>query len=98
MKPRTAHVLTLSLLCLGPIGFGTFLTIKGEKSHSDLSGIATAAGLALIGASVLYALISSVLVWKLGTTPARVIGVHGSIIGLSGGLFLGSRLLSMVAS
>jgi hypothetical protein len=98
MKPRTTHLIILALLCLAPTGFGAFLAWKGEQSHADISGVAVALGLALIGASVLYAGVSSALVWKFGATPARVIGVHGTIIGLSVMLFIGSRLLSMVAS
>lgn len=98
MKPKTAHLIILSLLCLAPTGLGAFLAWKGEQSHADISGVAVALGLALVGASVLYAGVSSALVWKFGSTTARVIGVHGSIIGISGVLFLGARLLSMVAS
>lgn len=97
MKPRTAHLIILSLLCLAPAGVGTFFAIKGERSHSDLSGIAVALGLALIGASVIYAGVSSLLVWKLGTTPARVIGVHAGIFGVAMTLFVASRILYLVA-
>ncbi|MDP1822078.1 MAG: hypothetical protein Q8L48_02515 [Archangium sp.] len=80
MTPRTVHLIILAVLCSVPACFGAYLVVKGDRSHSDLSGIAVAAGLALVAASAVYAAISSLLVWKLGTTPRRVFAVHGGVV------------------
>ena len=97
MKPRTIHLLILAVLLAAPSGFGVYLFVKGENSHSDLSGIAVAAGLALLAGSALYALLSSLLVWKLGTTPRRVFGVHGGLFLTAATLYGVPRLFFMVA-
>lgn len=81
MTPRTVHLIILAVLCSVPACFGAYLVVKGDRSHSDLSGIAVAMGLALVAASATYAAVSSLLVWKLGTTPRRVFAVHGGILG-----------------
>lgn len=96
MKPRTIHLLILSVLCVAPALLGVFFVIKGEASHNEFAALGVALGLALLGASAFYALVSSVLVWKLGTIPSRVWAVHGGIIGSVLGLLMLTRLVSLV--
>lgn len=96
MKPRTIHLLILAVLCVAPALLGVFFVIKGEGSHNEFAAIGWALGLGLLGASGLYALVSSVLIWKLGQTPSRVWAVHGGIIGSVLGLLMLTRLVSLV--
>ncbi len=98
MKPRTAHLLFLGLLALPAICFGGFLTLNGLDSHTLGSGISVALGAVAVGAGLFYALVSSLLVWRLGDSARRVAAVHGGLLGgmalLVGILFLRRLLLS----
>lgn len=97
MKPRTIHLLILSVLCVAPAGLGIFFVVKGETSHNEFAALGVALGLGLLGASAFYALVSSLLVWKLGESPSRVWVVHGGIIGSVLGLLMVTRLVHLVA-
>lgn len=70
MTPRTVHLIILAVLCSVPACFGASLVVKGDRSHSALSGIAVATGLALVAASAIDAAIS----------PRRVFAVHGGML------------------
>ena len=97
MKPRTIHLLILCVLCVVPTCLGAALAVKASGSHSEFSAIDVAIGLGLITASVLYAAISSLLVWKLAPTPKRVFAVHGGIFCAVAAAYGLPRLYSLVA-
>lgn len=96
MKPRTVHFLVLSLLCLAPALAGAFFAVKGAEAHSEFAGIDLAIGLALLAGSALYVGISSLLAWKFGTTPGRVLAVHGGLFLIAAVFFGGPRLYFLV--
>jgi hypothetical protein len=96
MKPRTVHLLVLVVLCLLPACVGGYLVANGEGSHSDLSPMTEALGAVLVLGSAIYATVSSLVVWKLGTTPGRVLGVHFAIVAAVGGLVVLPRMYFMV--
>lgn len=79
MKPRSAHLLFLALLALPPICVGFFLALKGLSSHAEASVIVVALGAGIGCAGLVYAVVSSLLVWRLGNSAPRVVAVHGAL-------------------
>jgi hypothetical protein len=96
MKPRTAHLLILALVVLVPAGYGAWLAIVSDASGSFASGIGVAVGLGIVLACLTYALISSLLVWRLADTARRVVLVHAALIGVAAAAFFMPRVLMVL--
>ena len=75
---------------------GGYLVAQGEASHSELSPMTEALGALLVLGSAGYATVSSLVVWKLGTTRGRVLGIHSAIVAAVGGRVVLPRLYFMV--
>ena len=94
MTPRKTHLVILGLLCSVPALAGGFLFVTGTRSHSTYSSIPLAIGAALLLGAAGYAVRTSAIVWKWGTSPRRVIGAHGLVVGLGLLAFLFRRWAS----
>ena len=95
MKPRTLHLIILFLLCGVPALAGGVVAIIDSEKHSEFAPLGVALGLVIVAASALYAVISSLLVWKLAKSPRAVFAVHGGLL-LTLALVFGRRFLSLV--
>ena len=97
MKPRTVHLLILSVLCVAPCCFGMYLVEKNQDSHANFAELGVMIGVGLIVASAVYVGVSSLLVWKLSSTPAQVFAVHAGIVAVLALMYFAPRLIAMGA-
>lgn len=92
MKPQTVHLLVLSVSSVLPAAAGAFFVVTGASSHSELSPLAELIGGAMVLGAALYAIVSSLLVWKLGSTISRVLQIHAGLVVTAGALFMVTRM------
>jgi hypothetical protein len=92
VKPQTVHLLLLSIFWVVPIAIGSFFLVTGMRSHSELSALPELIGVACLLGGTGYAALTSMFVWKWGTSPKRVFVVHGALLGLGVLWFLIPRL------
>lgn len=80
-RARRLHFVVMGMLGVVPLAFAIFLILGGAKSGSTYSGIASAIGLLVLAAVVLYGLVSSAIVWLVAGSPRHMLLVHALALG-----------------
>jgi hypothetical protein len=98
VRPRDAHLLALGVVTAPAAIFGATTAIESDASGSLLSAIGVVLGIGILLGCVVYALVSSLLVWRLARSARQALLVHAGLVALVGTAVLGPRLVQMLLS
>ena len=98
MSPRNAHLLALGVLIVPAATFGGAMAIKADTSGSFLSGIGVLLGIGILLGCVVYALVSTLLVWRLAHSTRQAVLVHVGLVALVATATLGPPLAQLLLS
>jgi len=96
VRPRDAHLVALGILTVPAAVFGGAMAIKSDTSGSFLSGIGVLLGIGILLGCLVYALVSSLLVWRLAHSARQAVLVHVGLFALVGTAVFGPRLVQML--